>query len=153
MTESPSDDQPGFVAEKPEHCFACYLSWCGEMSDEDTSVQGYLEMISQLEAEYPHVRCIYMTGHTDGGSAELDRINELVRRYVLENGKVLYDFADIESYHPADSYYPGTDDSCPWCRDWCREHRDECHNLLSDDDECQHSHGFNCRLKGQARWG
>jgi hypothetical protein len=127
-------------------------SWCGEMSDDDTSVQRYLEMMSQLEAEYPHVRFVYMTGHTDGGSAELDRNNELVRRYVLENGKVLYDFADIESYDPAGNYYPGTDDSCPWCRDWCREHRDECRNLPSDDDECQHSHGFNCRLKGQALW-
>ena len=24
MTETPTDDQPGFVAEKPEHCHACY---------------------------------------------------------------------------------------------------------------------------------
>jgi hypothetical protein len=127
-------------------------SWCGEMSDEDTSVQRYLEMMSQLEAEYPHVRFVYMTGHTDGGSAELARNNDLVRRYALEQGKVLYDFADIESYDPAGNYYPDTDDSCPWCRDWCREHPDQCRSLPSDDDECQHSHGFNCRLKGQALW-
>ena len=24
MSDIPNDDQPGFVAEKPEHCFACY---------------------------------------------------------------------------------------------------------------------------------
>ena len=24
MTDTPTDDQPGFVAYKPEHCFACY---------------------------------------------------------------------------------------------------------------------------------
>ncbi len=24
MTNTPADDQPGFVAEEPEHCFACY---------------------------------------------------------------------------------------------------------------------------------
>ena len=24
MLETPNDDQPGFVAEKPEHCHACY---------------------------------------------------------------------------------------------------------------------------------
>jgi hypothetical protein len=24
MTHAPTDDQPGFVAEKPEHCFACF---------------------------------------------------------------------------------------------------------------------------------
>ncbi len=127
-------------------------SWCGEMSDEDTPVQRYLEMMSELEREYPHVRFVYITGHTDGGSAELARNNDLVRHYVWEQGKVLYDFADIESYDPDDSYYPNTDDSCPWCRDWCQSHRDDCQNLPSNDDECQHSHGFNCRLKGQALW-
>ena len=24
MTETPTDDKPGFVAEEPEHCHACY---------------------------------------------------------------------------------------------------------------------------------
>ena len=24
MRDIPNDDEPGFVAEKPEHCFACY---------------------------------------------------------------------------------------------------------------------------------
>ena len=24
MTDTPTDDQPGFVAEEPEHCFACF---------------------------------------------------------------------------------------------------------------------------------
>jgi hypothetical protein len=24
VTNNPNDDTPGFVAEKPEHCFACY---------------------------------------------------------------------------------------------------------------------------------
>ncbi len=127
-------------------------SWCGEMSDEETAVQRYLDMMSQLEREYPKVRFVYMTGHTDGGSAELAHNNDLVRQYVREQGKVLYDFADIESYDPAGNYYPDTDDSCPWCRDWCRDHSDDCRDLPSDDDECQHSHGFNCRLKGQALW-
>jgi hypothetical protein len=127
-------------------------SWCGELSDEDTSVQRYLELMAQLESEYPHVRFVYMTGHTDGDNDVLDCNNEIIRQYVREHGKVLFDFADIESYDPAGNYYPGTDDSCPWCGDWCREHRDDCRNLPSNDDECQHSHGFNCRLKGQALW-
>ena len=127
-------------------------SWCGEMSDEETPVERYLELMSQLEAEYPQVRFVYMTGHTDGGSPELARNNDLVRQYVRQQGKVLYDFADIESYDPAGNYYPDTDDSCPWCRAWCREHGDDCRNLPGNDDECQHSHGFNCRLKGQALW-
>jgi hypothetical protein len=141
----------GLLDEAPQ-ATAFLWSWCGEMSDEETPVQRYLDMMSQLEREYPDVRFVYMTGHTDGGSAELAHNNDLVRRYVREHGRVLYDFADIESYDPAGNFYAGTDDSCPWCRDWCREHGDECRNLPSTDDECQHSHGFNCRLKGQALW-
>jgi hypothetical protein len=28
MTETPTDDQPGFVARKPEHCHDCYRLIC-----------------------------------------------------------------------------------------------------------------------------
>jgi len=127
-------------------------SWCGEMSDEDTPVGRYLEMMSQLEREYPQVRFVYMTGHTESGNDALLANNELVRQYVREQGKILYDFADIESYDPAGKHYPATDDSCPWCDDWCSAHPEDCVDLPGNDDECAHSHGFNCRLKGQALW-
>ena len=127
-------------------------SWCGEMSDEDTPVQRYLDMVTQLESEYPHVRFVYMTGHTDGENDTLSRNNEMIRQYVRDHSKVLYDFADIESYDPGGTHYPDTDDSCPWCYAWCDEHPEDCLNLPANDDECQHSHGFNCKLKGQAFW-
>ena len=127
-------------------------SWCGQMSESETDIQRYLTMMAQLEAEYPNVRFVYMTGHTDGGSSELKRNNDLVRRYVREHNKILYDFADIESYDPDGNYYPDTDDSCPWCYDWCDQHPGNCQNLPANDDECAHSHGFNCVLKGRALW-
>ena len=127
-------------------------SWCGEMSDSGTPVQRYLNMMTQLESEYTDVRLVYMTGHTDGGSRETDRNNGLVRQYVRDHGKILYDFADIESYDPDGAHYPTTDDSCPWCSSWCVAHPAECVHLPQDDRECAHSHGFNCRLKGQALW-
>ncbi|MBN1657111.1 MAG: hypothetical protein JXA93_01855 [Anaerolineae bacterium] len=127
-------------------------SWCGELSDEETDVARYLDMMDQLESEYPGVRFVYMTGHTDGDNDVLDRNNDVVRRYVLEQGKVLYDFADIERYDPAGNYYPDAIDACDWCDDWCDEHPDDCRHLPGSDDECAHSHGFNCRLKGQALW-
>jgi hypothetical protein len=127
-------------------------SWCGELSDSTTPIQRYLDAMAQLEAEYPNVRFVYMTGHTDGGSAELAANNDLVRQYVREHGKVLYDFADIESWDPDGNDYPRTDDNCPWCARWCRSHSDQCQNLPENDSECAHSHGFNCKLKGQAFW-
>ena len=58
-------------------------SWCGEMSWlSTTSVQHYLDMLVQLEAEYPAVRFVRMTGHTDGTSGPtsvLLRNNQMVR--------------------------------------------------------------------------
>ena len=127
-------------------------SWCGELTDEDMDVQPYLDMMNQLEGEYPHVRFVYMTGHTDGDNHDLDRNNDRIRQYVREHDKVLYDFADIESFDPAGNYYQYPDDSCTWCYDWCQDHPEDCQNLPGDDDECAHTHGFNCKLKGLALW-
>jgi hypothetical protein len=137
--------------ENPE-ATAFMWSWCGEMSDEGTDVERYLEMMARLEAEYPDVRFVYMTGHTDGDNDVLERNNDRVRRYVREHGKVLYDFANIERYDPAGTYYPHAGDACDWCDGWCGAHPDDCRHLPGFDDECAHSHGFNCRLKGHALW-
>ena len=68
--------------------------------------------------------------------------------HLREHDKILYDFADIESYDPAGNHHHDTDDSCPWCK----AHPADCLNLPGNDDECAHSYGFNCRLKRQALW-
>jgi hypothetical protein len=129
-------------------------SWCGQQSsNDDSTVAEYLEALDGLEASFPQMRFIYFTGHTDGGSATLADNNESVRSYVYANGKVLFDFADIESYDPAGTYYPTTDDSCSWCAQWCTDHPADCAGLpLGDDGWCAHSHPLNCKLKGQAFW-
>jgi len=125
-------------------------SWCGEQSSNSAArVQQYLDTLNQFETDYPAMRFILMTGHTDGGSATLARNNGLVRDYGRQNAKVLFDFADIESYDPAGNHYPNTDDSCPWCEDWCATHPGDCQNLP---DDCAHSHPFNCKLKARAFW-
>jgi hypothetical protein len=127
-------------------------SWCGEQSGNSTAtVQSYLDTLNQFETEYPAMRFILMTGHTDGSGTggTLYRNNNQVRAYAAANGKVLFDFADIESYDPAGNYYPNTDDGCPWCDDWCAAHPADCTDLP---DDCAHSHPFNCKLKGNAFW-
>ena len=125
-------------------------TWCGQQSSNSVGeVQTYLATLDQLERNNPGMRLIYMTGHTDGGSSTLARNNELVREYVRNNGKVLFDFADIESWDPAGTYYPDTDDSCPWCSDWCAAHPDDCSDLP---DSCAHSHPLNCKRKAEAFW-
>jgi hypothetical protein len=127
-------------------------SWCGEMSWLSTSeVQQYLSMMARLEREYPRVRFVYMTGHTDGNPAGsvLERNNDLVRQYVQDKAKVLYDFADIESWRPDGTYYENATDSCPWCQTWCDTHSGYCPEPAIS---CAHSHSLNCYLKGQAFW-
>jgi hypothetical protein len=114
-------------------------------------VQQYLDMMTQLEGEYPNVRFVYMTGHTDGTTSDsvLNRNNNMVRTYVMANAKILYDFADIESWLPDGTPYLNPDDSCPWCQSWCDSHPGYCPSPAIS---CAHSHSLNCYLKGQALW-
>ena len=73
----------------------------------------------------------------------------MVRDYVIANGKVLFDFADIESWDPDGNYYPETTDACEWCSKWCSEHPEDCDFACR---RCAHSHKFNCLLKAKAFW-
>jgi len=126
-------------------------SWCGEMSWLSTAeVQQYLNMMTQLEGEYPGVRFVYMTGHTDSANqAILNRNNNKVRAYVVAHAKILYDFADIESWLPDGTPYANPSDNCPWCQSWCNTYTGYCPEPAFD---CAHSHSLNCYLKGQALW-
>jgi hypothetical protein len=92
-----------------------------------------------------------MTGHTDGttGDSPLNRNNNQVRAYVQANNKVLFDFADIESWLPDGTPYTNPSDSCPWCQSWCDTHNNYCPDPAIS---CAHSHSLNCYLKGQAFW-
>ena len=139
----------GLLADVPE-ADAFMWSWCGELSSDTTAAATYLDLMTRLEAEYPAVTFVYMTGHTDGGSAVLRANNNAIRNHVVSHDKVLYDFADIESYDPAGTHYPNTYDQCAWCTTWCAQHPADCAGLAGD--SCAHSHPFNCWLKGSALW-
>jgi len=101
-----------------------------------------------LENDFPGVLFIYMTGHLDGTgpSGNLYQRNNQIRAYCSANDKILFDFADIESYDPDGTYYPDEGDACSWCTDWCAE------NDCEDCGGCAHSHCFNCYQKGKAFW-
>ncbi len=140
------------MLDKAPEANAFMWSWCGEMSSLGTNeVQQYLDLMTQLEQEYPGVRFVYMTGHTDGttGDSALNRNNDMVRNYVLAQNKILYDFADIESWLPDGTPYANPTDSCPWCQTWCDTYHGYCPEPAIS---CAHSHSLNCYLKGQALW-
>jgi len=124
-------------------------SWCGGVSDNTPSgIETYLATMSALEAEYPDVDFVYMTGHLDGTGADgtLRVLNTQIRDYCSTNEKILFDFESIESYDPDGNYFADDSDDCQWCEDWCAA------NDCPQCDVCAHSHCYNCYRKGQAFW-
>jgi uncharacterized repeat protein (TIGR01451 family) len=132
-------------------------SWCGGVSDNtEQGIDAYLSAMSQLEEDYPDVTFVYMTGHLDGSgeTGNLNVRNNQIRDYCIANNKVLFDFADIESYDPDGNYYldRGADDNCDydggnWAVEWCVAHPGECSSC-----SCAHSQSLNCDLKARAFW-
>ncbi|HUV31923.1 MAG TPA: hypothetical protein VMY05_12670 [Acidobacteriota bacterium] len=130
-------------------CDVAMFSWCAGVSDNtEEGIDIYLNKMAELEADYPAVRFVYMTGHLDSTGLEgnLYARNNQIRNFCTTNDKVLYDFADIESYDPDGNFYPVESDYCAWCYDWCATH------TCPGCDICAHSHCFNCYLKGKAWW-
>ncbi|MCJ7578989.1 MAG: BACON domain-containing protein, partial [Candidatus Aminicenantes bacterium] len=136
-------------------------SWCGQVSSANQGdIDTYLTLMNQLEQEFPGVTFIYMTGHLDGTgeSGNLHVRNEQIRNYCRVNNKILFDFADIESYDPDGNYFldKGANDGCyywdnsvskNWALEWCSAHPGECSSC-----SCAHSQSLNCDLKGRAFW-
>ena len=142
-------------------------SWCGQASgrSEQEMIDTYLDPMTQLEADYPGVTFVYMTGHADGSGEEgnLHQRNQQIRDYVIANNKVLYDFYDIELYDPDGNYYGDKDvnDNCDYDSDgngsldanWATEWQ----NAHTEDKEwyscsCAHSQSLNCNQKAYATW-
>jgi hypothetical protein len=84
-------------------------SWCGQVSwySEQNIIDWYLTPMTQLENDFPNVKFVYFTGHLDGTgtTGNLNLRNQQIRDYCIVNKKILYDFADIESYDPDGNYY------------------------------------------------
>ncbi|MDZ7700180.1 MAG: hypothetical protein U5R49_25715 [Deltaproteobacteria bacterium] len=138
-----------YLADHPQTNLVMW-SWCGQLSDEGTNVDDYLSRMSNLEADYPSVTFVYMTGHLDGSglSGTLYTHNNQIRAYCTANNKVLFDFADIESYNPDGDYFKDGSDWCEWCTTWCASHSCPDYGCVS----CAHSQCFNCYRKGRAFW-
>ncbi len=100
------------------NCNVIIWSWCGQISGKyaaGTLSNEYLLPMAVLETNYPNVTFVYMTGHLDHWSdADLKAANQLVRDFCSANNKVLYDFADIESYDPDGSFYEFANDNCDY---------------------------------------
>jgi hypothetical protein len=94
-------------------------AWCGQVSNAtEADINTYLNLMNELERDFPAVKFVYMTGHLDGTglTGNLHLRNEQIRNFCIENKKILYDFADIECYNPEGTYFGGKkpDDACAY---------------------------------------
>jgi hypothetical protein len=139
-------------------------SWCGQVSRaSEEDIATYLDLMSGLEKEFPKVTFIYMTGHLDGSgvNGNLNLRNSQIREFCRKNGKVLFDFADIESFDPdgKTNYMElGARDSCDykgnggrknWADEWLAANPD---HEIALPGSAAHSRPLNGALKGRAFW-
>jgi hypothetical protein len=142
-------------------------AWCGQASDqtEETMISTYLEPMTQLEADYPGIAFVYMTGHADGTglNGNLHIRNQQIRSYCEANDKILYDFYDIECYDPDGTYFGDklVDDGCNydtdgdstldgnWALEWQSAHTEDV-----DWYSCTaaHSQPLNANQKAYSAW-
>jgi hypothetical protein len=140
-------------------------SWCGQVGGKYSSGtldSEYLSPMVQLEADYPHVKFVYMTGHVNiWDDADNKAANQMIRDFCIANDKILYDFADIEHYDPDGTYFEYVNDNCDyydgpggnllgnWATEWQNSHIQG-----TDWYDCSsaHSQPLNANRKAYAAW-
>jgi hypothetical protein len=140
-------------------------SWCGQVGNKYSDGvlwDEYLGPMSALEMAYPNVVFVYMTGHLIyEDRLNVNAANDSIRSFCRNNGKVLFDFADIESYSPDGTCYKANaDDACDYYNtnndsigNWAIEYQDS-HTEEVDWYNCgaAHSQPLNANLKAYAAW-
>ena len=154
-----------YLAQHPE-CNVILWSWCGQAETTLENIDIYLNLMEGLIADYPAVAFVFMTGHLAGTGTNglLNLANEHIRQHCLTHDRILYDFADIESYDPDHlvHYMPLLcNDNCDydsdgngsrdrnWALDWQGSHIEGVDWWPSG---AAHSQHLNGNLKGYAAW-
>lgn len=139
-------------------------SWCGQIGGKyaaGTLDSEYFTPMQQLETDYPGIKFVYMTGHLDHADDAMNKAaNQAVRDFCLNNDKVLYDFADIESYNPDQVYFQYANDDCSyydpfgnylgnWALEWQATHTEgvDWYSCGS-----AHTYPLNANQKAYAAW-
>ena len=118
-------------------------AWSYEIAEQtEESVQKYLDTMSMLEEEFPDVTFIYMTGTAEEEYNGPNRAmrNQQIRDYCAENGKILYDFEDLDAWYNGERHtvmlegvevpkeHPQYDDPDPNGYDFTHTTQESCEN-------------------------
>jgi hypothetical protein len=130
---------------------AAMFGWCVEISGySEQDIAAYLDSMSVLEAEYPNVTFVYMTGNAQcTGICGLWRYenNNIIRQYCIDNNKVLFDFADLDAW-----WYDAA------VRVWDLNNYEQSGVMVPAEhpefygNECGHTLVKSCEQKGKAVW-
>jgi len=157
------------------HVNVVLWSWCSINAHD---AQRYVDNMEILVAEYPGVQFVFMTGHAEGqgeysSPGNVQYNNDLIREHCRRNGRVLFDFADIEAYDPDGTYFWDRQmwdnldyEGGNWAVEWIAQNPGSELALLttgggvdgfSGCGYCAHSEDppeakINCVLKGRAAW-
>ncbi len=157
------------------HINVVVWSWC---SINGHDAQRYVDNMEILIAQYPAVKFIFMTGHAEGQGEDTtpDSVhynNQIIRNHCAANGRILFDFADIEAYNPDAEYFwdRAMEDNLDysggnWAVQWIAANSDHelakittgsgvdgyrgCSGCAHSDDPGEAN--LNCVLKGRAAW-
>jgi PKD repeat protein len=138
-------------------------AWCGQVDATEAEIELYLDLMDQLETDFPNVKFVYMTGHVNGGPLTdlYHQRNQQIRDFCINDNKILYDFADIESYDPDGNYFGDklVTDNCDydsngdgtvdrnWAIVWQNAHPGEWYNCGA-----AHTQPLNANMKAYAAW-
>jgi hypothetical protein len=113
-------------------------AWCSQLDYYSQSeVQYYLDKMAQLEAEFPDVTFVYMTGNAQSSEQNRYDRNQQIREYCVNNHKFLFDFADLDCWYNNQAHF---ENGIPM------EHP-QYHG-----DEAGHTTYGSCENKGRAFW-
>ncbi len=159
-------------------------SWCDIRPHDITNYLNQMEyLIGNYSAGGPKgrttataVQFVFITGHVngDGVGGVTDTMNQQIRNHCISHNRMLFDFADIESYDPDDKYfldkyvYDSCDYTIPgggtgnWVTEWVvgktemTSTSDTAHNEPNGGDWYQcgaaHSLPLNANLKAYGAW-
>ena len=121
------------------HINVVVWSWCSinghniprYLANMEILISEYSEGGSSVRAAAHPVQFVFMTGHAEGQGETgfIFNANQQIRQHCLDYDRILFDFADIESYDPDIIYYydkPMWDDldynpdrTNNWALEWC----------------------------------
>lgn len=125
--------------------------WCSQCDYySQAQIENYLNVMSQLESEFPDVTFVYFTGNAQAegasGNARHQR-NQQIRTFCLNNDKVLFDFADLDCWW----FNPNTQ---AWEQNTYSYGGSQIpsEHPQFEDDEYGHTTAESCEQKGRAWW-